>query len=108
MNTGYALAVLCILAAVTALLRFLPFTLFGSGKKIPEAVLRLGRRLPYASMGMLVIYCLKDISVTTAPHGLPELISCAVTALVHILKRSTVLSIAAGTAAYMLLIRFVF
>lgn len=108
MKDTHSLLILLVLALVTALLRFLPFWLFGNGKKVPDAVLRLGRSLPFAAMGMLVVYCLKDISLKTAPFGAPEAIACLVTALVHLFKRNTIISILAGTAVYTVLIRLVF
>lgn len=100
-----SVAIIAVAALVTALLRFLPFWIFGGKRKTPELVTYLARVLPYAIMGMLVIYCLKDM---TAPFGLPELLGCAAVAALHVWKRSTLLSIAGGTACYMLLIAFVF
>jgi branched-subunit amino acid transport protein AzlD len=100
-----SVAIIAVAALVTALLRFLPFWIFGGKRKTPELVTYLARVLPYAIMGMLVIYCLKDM---TAPFGLPELLGCAAVVLLHVWKRSTLLSIAGGTACYMLLIAFVF
>lgn len=100
-----SVAVIAVAALVTTLLRFLPFWIFSGKRKTPELITYLARVLPYAIMGMLVIYCLKD---TTAPYGLPELLGCAVVVLLHVWKRSTLLSIAGGTACYMLLIAFVF
>lgn len=108
MKDTHSLLILIVLAAVTALLRFLPFLLFGSGKKAPETVLKLGRSLPFAAMGMLVVYCLKDVRLNASPFGAPEGIACLVTALVHIWRRNTVISILVGTAVYTVLIRFVF
>lgn len=108
MKDTHSLLILLVLALVTALLRFLPFLLFGNGKKVPETVLKLGRSLPFAAMGMLVVYCLKDISLRTTPFGAPEAIACLVTAGVHVWKRNTILSILTGTAVYTVLIRLVF
>ena len=105
MDKLHSILIIAIAAAVTVGLRFLPFLIFSGKRKTPEIIIYLGRVLPYAIMGMLVVYCLKDM---TAPFGLPELIGCAVTALLHIWKRSTLLSIAGGTACYMLLITYVF
>ena len=93
---------------VTAATRFLPFLLFDRGRKTPPFLTYLGKVLPCAIMGMLVVYCLKDISLTAAPFGLPELLGCAAVALLHIWKRNTFLSIGGGTAIYMLLLHFVF
>ena len=90
------------------LLRFLPFFVFGSGKETPKFITYLGKYLPYAIMGMLVVYCLKGISFVTAPHGLPELIAVAAVVLLHLWKRNTLLSIGGGTVLYMILIQVVF
>ena len=99
---------IAVVAMVTALLRFLPFWVFGENRTTPQWLLRMGRLLPYAIMGMLVVYCLKDVTVTTAPFGLPEFLGCAIVAGLHIWKRNTLLSIGGGTLCYMLLIQLVF
>lgn len=103
-------AVLIILVAtlVTMATRFTPFLLFGSGRKTPQIIIYLGKVLPYAIMGMLVVYCLKDATLTAAPFGIPEAVGCAAVALLHIWKRNTLLSIGAGTLCYMLLVQLVF
>lgn len=101
----YAIA---IIAVVTALTRFLPFILLSGGKKTPKIIDKLGKLLPYAIMGMLVIYCLKDISFTSLGGFLPSLIGCLIVALLYIWKRNTLLSIISGTISYMLLVQFVF
>ncbi len=108
MDVKYIALTVLIIAAVTALLRFLPFLIFNEKRKVPEVILYLGRVLPYASMGMLVVYCYKSISFAAAPYGLPELIAGAAVVVLHLLKRNTLLSIAGGTLIYMILIRFVF
>lgn len=99
---------LLVMALVTAATRFLPFLLFRSQERTPKAVTYLGKVLPAAIMGMLVVYCLKDVRFTAAPFGLPELLGCAAVALLHIWKRNSLLSIGVGTLAYMLLVQFVF
>ncbi|HIQ82560.1 MAG TPA: AzlD domain-containing protein [Candidatus Pullichristensenella stercorigallinarum] len=104
MNAVYVIAVT---ALVTVLTRFLPFAVFGK-RPLPRVVVYLGRVLPPAIMAALVVYCLKDIDLTAFPFGLAQLISVAVTALVHLWRRNTLLSIALGTACYMVLIRTVF
>ncbi|MBR1972727.1 MAG: branched-chain amino acid transporter permease [Oscillospiraceae bacterium] len=108
MNNLHSAAVIAIIALVTALLRFLPFWIFGENRETPPLVAYLGRVLPYAIMGMLVVYCLKGVRLTAAPYGIPEAIGCTVVALLHIWKRNTLLSIGAGTVCYMLLVQFVF
>lgn len=99
---------IAVIALVTMALRFLPFIVFGGEKETPEFITYLGRVLPYAIMAMLVVYCLKEISLTSAPYGMPELISCALVAVLHVLKRNTLISIIGGTLCYMILIQVVF
>ena len=89
-------------------LRFLPFLLFPSGKKTPAFVTYLGKVLPFAMIGLLVVYCLKDVSVFSGSHGLPELIAIAAVVVLHVWRRNTLLSVASGTICYMLLVQFVF
>ena len=93
---------------VTMLTRFLPFLLFGEKRKTPELVTYLGKVLPFAIMGMLVVYCLKDVKFLSAPYGIPELIGIVITAGLHIWKRNSLLSIGVGTVSYMLLVQLVF
>ena len=107
MNLHAALMV-AVTAAVTITLRFLPFLIFGGEKKTPPYISYLGKVLPYAIMGMLVVFCLKNVSILSAPHGIPELIAGAVTVGLHIWKRNTLISIVAGTVCYMLLVQLVF
>ena len=99
---------IAVIALVTAALRFLPFLIFGENRKTPPLVTYLGQVLPYAIMGMLVVYCLKGITLTAFPFGIPELLGCAAVTLLHIWKRNTLLSIGVGTVCYMLLVQFVF
>lgn len=108
MNNLHAAAMIAVIALVTMALRFLPFLIFGEKRKTPPLVTYLGQVLPYAIMGMLVVYCLKGVTLTAAPFGIPEVIGCAVVALLHIWKRNTLLSIGAGTVCYMLLVQFIF
>lgn len=97
------ISMIAVIALITALLRFLPFLVFR--KKTPKAVLYLGEVLPYAIMGMLVVYCLKNVSLFSSSHGIPEAIAVLCTALLHKWKHNTLLSILAGTILYMLLIQ---
>ena len=108
MHNLHAALMITVIALVTAALRFLPFLLFGENRKTPPMITYLGKVLPFAIMGMLVVYCLKGITPTAAPYGIPEAIGCAVVALLHIWKRNTLLSIGAVTVCYMLLVQFVF
>ena len=100
MDKFHAVLIIAVTALVTMALRFLPFLVFSENRKTPPIIVHLGQVLPYAIMGMLVVYCLKDISLTSSPYGIPELIGCALVALLHIWKRNTLLSIGAGTVCY--------
>ena len=104
---SHAALIIAVAGAVTLLLRFLPFLIFGGKRETPPYIVYLGKVLPYAIMGMLVIYCLRGISFTAAANFL-ELIACAVVVLAHVWKRNTLLSIISGTVCYMLLVQFVF
>lgn len=92
----------------TALTRFLPFLLFPSGKPTPKYIQYLGKVLPSAVFGLLIIYCLKNVSLLTGSHGIPELISILLVIALHLWKRQMLLSIAGGTICYMLLVQFLF
>ena len=87
--------------------RFLPFIIFPEGKTPPRFIMYLGKVLPYAVIGLLVVYCLKD-AVFTEYHALPELIAIAFVILLHKWKKYMFISMAAGTAIYMLLVQMVF
>ena len=95
-------------ALITAALRFIPFFVFGGKRKTPAFITYLGKVLPFAIMGMLVVFCLKNVSLTAYPHGIPELLGVLTVAGLHIWKRNTLLSIIAGTVVYILLVNFVF
>ena len=92
----------------TMLTRFLPFLFFPAGKPTPKYVQYLGRVLPAAVFGMLVVYCLKDVSFFSGSYGIPELISITAVIALHYWKRQMLLSIAGGTVCYMLLVQLIF
>lgn len=92
----------------TMITRFLPFIVFPAGKPTPKYIQYLGKALPGAVFGLLVIYCLKNVSVFTGGHAIPELISIALVVVLHKWKRQMLLSIAGGTICYMLLVQLVF
>lgn len=108
LTPAQTLGIILAVAAGTQLTRWLPFWLFPEKKDPPPVVVYLGRVLPPAMMGLLVIYCLKGVSWTAAPHGAPELIAVAVVAVLHWWRGNVLVSIAAGTAVYMLLVQAVF
>ena len=97
---------IAVCAVVTALTRFLPFLIFG--KQTPPIVTYLGKVLPCAIMGMLVVYCMKDVSFLSGSYGIPELICCALTVGLHVWKRNPLLSIGVGTVSYMVLVQLIF
>lgn len=92
----------------TMLTRFLPFLLFPAGKPTPKYLQYLGKVLPAAVFGLLVVYCLRNVSIVSGSHGIPELIAIAVVIGLHFWKKQMLLSIAGGTVCYMLLVQFVF
>ena len=92
----------------TVLTRFLPFIVFPAGKETPKFIKYLGKVLPAAVFGLLVIYCLKNVSIIGGSHGIPELIAILCIVGIHLWKRQMLLSIATGTVVYMLLVQFVF
>lgn len=96
------------IAAGTILTRALPFLLFPAGRETPKFVKYLGRTLPFATIGLLVVYCLRGVQVLSWPYGLPELLGVAAVAGLHLWRRNTLLSIGGGTLVYMLLVQFVF
>ena len=99
---------IAVIVLATMLTRFLPFILFPAGKPTPKYIQYLGKVLPAAVFGLLVVYCLKDVSIFSGSHGLPELLAIAVVVLLHLWKRQMLLSIAGGTICYMLLVQLVF
>lgn len=108
MSTAQSLLFFGIIALTTIFTRVLPFVAFSRCRETPRYVRYLGRVLPFAVIGMLVVYCLRGTTVTVYPFGLPEGIALAVIAALHIWKKNTLLSIGAGTVAYMLLVQVVF
>ena len=107
-QTLHALLIVVVASAVTAALRFIPFLVFGRGKQTPPIISYLGRVLPCAIMGMLVVYCMKDVPFFSAPYGAPELLAILFVVIVHKWKHNTLLSVAGGTICYMLLVQMVF
>ena len=108
MTDMHILWIVIAMAAGTAITRFLPFFLFPQGKEMPRYVEYLGSTLPYATMGLLVVYCLKGIEILNWPFGLPEFIASAAVAALHAWKKNSLLSIGAGTVLYMVLVQLVF
>ena len=98
----------CAIALGAMATRFTPFLLFPEGKRPPELVVYLGRVLPPVMMGLLVVYCLKDVPILSNPYGLPELIAIAFIIAIHLWRKNVLLSIGCGTALYMFLVQKLF
>ena len=107
MDKLHAAALVAVIAGVTIALRFAPFLLL-RGRETPKFIAYLGRVLPYAIMGMLVVYCLRGTSFAVVSNWMPQLIATALVVALHVWKRNTLLSIIAGTACYMILVQAVF
>ena len=108
LDTIQSLVIILMVALATQITRWTPFLLFSGERKLPRVVEDLGKLLPPAMMGLLVVYSLRSVDILSGSHGLPEAIVVAVTALLHLWRRSTLLSILAGTAVYMVLVQVVF
>lgn len=108
MTSVQAFMTLLAVMAGTLVTRFLPFLIFPEHKEPPKFILYLGKVLPAAVIGLLVVYCMKGVELLSSPHGLPEAAAVGVIALLHCWKRNTLLSIGAGTVVYMILVQFVF
>ncbi len=105
MSNIQAAATIGIIALATLLIRAAPFVLFPKAQKTPPFIRYLGRVLPHAVMGMLVVYCFKAVNFTRPPYGLPEILAALAAMGLHLKKRSVILSIAASTILYMVLLR---
>ena len=105
LTTAQAIIIVALMTLGTCITRFLPFLIFRDAASAPRYIIYLGKMLPTAAVGLLVVYCLRDVNPAAAPHGLPEAAAIAAVALLHIWKKNTLLSIGGGTALYMLLIR---
>jgi branched-subunit amino acid transport protein AzlD len=108
LNVTQQIIIIAMVVLGTMLTRFLPFIVFPSGKPTPHYVQYLGKVLPTAVIGLLVIYCFKDVNLLSGSHGIPELIAVAVVALLHFWKKNMLLSIAGGTIVYMFLVQVFF
>lgn len=108
LSAGTSFLIILVVGITTFATRVIPFLLFPKGKEIPKTVQYLGKVLTPAVIGMLVIYCLKNTSVSHAPYGIPEFISVLTVVVLHIWKRNNLLSIGVGTVLYMVLVQAVF
>jgi branched-subunit amino acid transport protein AzlD len=103
-----SLILISVIALGTLLTRALPFILFPDKKETPKFVLYLGKVLPFSVIGLLIIYCIKNVSIFASPFGIPEAIGILCTVLLHLWRNNTLLSIGGGTVVYMVLVQLVF
>lgn len=104
-DTIHSLQLIAVMAAVTMLLRFLPFVIFPQGKTLPGVLLYLGRVLPGAIMAMLVVYCFKNTAVFVPPYALPEAVATAVVAVIYLWRSDVLSAVGIGTVCYMILVQ---
>lgn len=108
LSPGYSIAIIAIMSLITFALRSAPFILFNRSGTTPKVITYLGNALPPAVMGMLIIYCLRNVSISQFPFGLPELIAIAAVVILHLWKKNNLLSILGSTIVYMVLVQVVF
>ncbi|MBR5232796.1 MAG: branched-chain amino acid transporter permease [Clostridia bacterium] len=108
MTTTQQIITIGMAVLATVLTRFLPFIIFPSGKEMPKVIQYLGKVLPAAVFGFLVVFCLKNVEILSGSHGIPELIAVAVVTVLHLWKRQMLLSILGGTVVYMFLVQLIF
>ena len=104
----HSLIIILVMGVVTLATRILPVLIFGRNEKIPKYIMYLGKVVPYTAMGLLIVYCFKDVSVVQKPHALPELIAMTVVIVSYLWKRNAIFSVVIGTVLYMLLVQMVF
>ena len=108
LSAGTSFLIILLVALTTFATRVAPFLIFPKGKEIPKTIQYLGKVLTPTIIGMLVVYCLRNTTILSTPHGIPELIAVVVVAVLHVWKRNNLLSIGVGTVLYMVLIQTVF
>lgn len=108
MSSTQILITVAAMVAGTIITRYMPFIFFPNGKKTPEFILYLGKVLPYSVMGLLIVYCLKNVSLIKHPFALPEIIAIVCIVILHVWRKNTLISIGAGTIIYMVLVQYVF
>ena len=108
MGTKEKIIIIFAMFLATVIMRFLPFMLFPDNKPTPKFIHYLGKVLPASVFGFLIIYCLNNVSLFSGSHGIPELIAILITAGAHLWKKQMLISIAAGTLSYMLMVQFIF
>lgn len=102
-----SILIIIVMAFITYLTRALPFILWGNNKNMPAVIEYLGKTLPYAMMGLLIVYSFKNLNITVSPYGIPELLASISCIILHLWKRNNLLSISGSTFLYMILIRII-
>ena len=105
LTTNESLLIIIVVAITTFLTRVIPFILFPDHKETPAYIGYLGKVLPYSAIGMLVIYCFKEVSIQRSPYGIAELIASGSVVILHKWRKNTLISIAGGTIIYMILVQ---
>ena len=108
MDVKHSILIIAVIAIVTMAMRYMPFLVFGEKRKTPKIINYLGKVLPFAMIGMLVVYCFKDVKPLAFPYALPEIIAALIVGATYLWKRNTLISVASGTVSYMLLVQLVF
>lgn len=104
----YSIIIIALIAALTFAARLFPYVIFGRGNKVPNLVIYLGEVLPPAVMVLLIVYCIRNISLLIYPYGIPELSAILLTAVLYFLTKNNLISMISGTILYMILIQVVF
>lgn len=105
LTTTQSLVIIFVIVIGTQITRFLPFICYPDNKETPKYIIYLGKVLPYAAMSLLVVYCLKNVSFTISPFGIPETIAVLCVIGLHLWKKNILLSIGVGTVIYMILVQ---
>lgn len=104
----HAMIIMIVMGLMTLATRILPVLIFGRSEKVPDFILYLGKVVPFTAMGLLIVYCLKDVSVFSGSHAIPEILALAVVAVSYLWKKNSILSVVVGTIVYMFLVQKVF
>ena len=104
----HAMLIMIVMGLMTLATRILPVLIFGRSEKVPDFILYLGKVVPFTAMGLLIVYCLKDVSIFTESHAIPEILALAVVGVSYLWKKNSILSVVAGTLVYMFLVQKVF
>ena len=103
----HAIVIMITMGIATIATRLLPVFIFGRGKKVPDYIMYLGKVVPYTAMGLLIVYCFRDLSITDTPHALPELLAMIVVVGSYLWKRKSIISVILGTAVYMVMVQYI-